>query len=720
MIINGGQRRQGTWFTNHLTKDEENESVRLVEMRGLAAENIAGAFREMKAIGSGTRCKDYFYHANINILAHESLTPEQWEKAVDTLEENLGLKGQARFVVEHVKKGRIHQHIIWSRIDVDKMIGINMGKDFFGHQRTARQLEIEFNLERGVSVLGPGKGKDRPKRRPKNADVFRGKQHGIDVFAMQKEITGLWNSTGTGKEFVAALDEKGYVLVEGNRRVFCVVDQAGDVHSLARRIDGAKAADIKIRLADIDKKTLPSIDQAKEYQRGRFPQQGGQNMPDAEREEEKKKEADRQDEQWREAVEKEQDRITQSVKDEEDRKAGIIKDQEQKAEQQQAEQKKADELKQEQQFKEKADRQVEQARELEQAELAERDRFETFKAEKTREAEEGKKQDAERAARAKEGEITNAQYRYGQALGNNYDIRDPYGSLARSAMAEYGSFMRERQNLDRQIATTDDPQKRQALELRKQIEAAEYMEITSNRIANQSEIIVGERNTPEAKKQRQEAARFREEAKSLRMEYREVQAARGDEKADASKLKPMPPQQEKEASKEKAPEAKEQGKQTESREAWHGELKGRDMPNIHDMRTAAHDKRQDEGKEKTTKPPLMVEERAQGKPKGAPQKLTDYVKTLPEKPAPREYTKEEIRNNPVAKREHYSKLLDEQTRSAALDQIGRDYKAGQNLNSKDIRNLNRDDLKNIKSQGDDYIKIILQQHDRTREQGRER
>ena len=93
MIINGSQRRQGTWFTNHLLNEEKNESVRLVEVRNIIAQDVAGAFREMKAIGSGTRCKDYFYHANINILAHEHLTPEQWEKAVDALEKKLASVG---------------------------------------------------------------------------------------------------------------------------------------------------------------------------------------------------------------------------------------------------------------------------------------------------------------------------------------------------------------------------------------------------------------------------------------------------------------------------------------------------------------------------------------------------------------------------------------------------------------------------------------------------
>ena len=85
-----------------------NENVNIAEIRGLAARNIRQAFFEMKAVASGTRCKNFFYHANLNPREHEKLTADQWEKAVNALEKKLGLEGQARFVVEHEKNGRVH------------------------------------------------------------------------------------------------------------------------------------------------------------------------------------------------------------------------------------------------------------------------------------------------------------------------------------------------------------------------------------------------------------------------------------------------------------------------------------------------------------------------------------------------------------------------------------------------------------------------------------
>src|SRR5262249_61716 len=73
-----------------------------------------------------------------------------------------------------------------------------------------------------------------------------------------REITELWRQADSGKAFAASLTQRGYVLCRGDRRDFCVIDQAGEAHSLARRIEGAKAADIRARMADIDREGLPT------------------------------------------------------------------------------------------------------------------------------------------------------------------------------------------------------------------------------------------------------------------------------------------------------------------------------------------------------------------------------------------------------------------------------------------------------------------------------
>jgi hypothetical protein len=243
MIINGGSRRDARFFAKHLSKAEENERVTLCEIRGLAALSITDALREMEAIALGSQCVNFFYHANINPLQDEELTAQQWRITVDRLEANLGLNGHARFIVEHRKKGRTHRHVIWLRIDARTMRTVKMTDDYEKHQATARELEKGFGLRSVPSVLGTDrKDGPRPSRRARAWETFRGHSSGVDPQAMKKEITTLYRESIDVAAFAARLAASGYGLMSGSRQGFCVVDKAGHLHSLPRRIDGADAA----------------------------------------------------------------------------------------------------------------------------------------------------------------------------------------------------------------------------------------------------------------------------------------------------------------------------------------------------------------------------------------------------------------------------------------------------------------------------------------------
>lgn len=140
-----------------------------------------------------------------------------------------------------------------------------------------------------------------------------------------------------------------------------------------------------------------------------------------------------------------------------------------------------------------------------------------------------------------EGDIRDSGTRYSQALHQHYDSGDPYQSLAKAAIAEHASFGTDQELLSTQIAKTADPKAREALETRRQIEGYEYLMITGERIAVQSELITGRRNSEEAVKMRA-AVRgeiikdengkkiafpgYTQQAENLRFRYRELQAER--------------------------------------------------------------------------------------------------------------------------------------------------------------------------------------------------
>ena len=83
IIIEGGSRRAGGWWTRHLQNRKTNERVQIIEVAGLSAETLPEIFREMRALAKGTKCRNYFYQANVNPRADEYLTPVQWHEAME-------------------------------------------------------------------------------------------------------------------------------------------------------------------------------------------------------------------------------------------------------------------------------------------------------------------------------------------------------------------------------------------------------------------------------------------------------------------------------------------------------------------------------------------------------------------------------------------------------------------------------------------------------------
>jgi len=147
MIIKGKSRARPQQLAIHLSnaeKAEKNETVRLIEARGTLAQDLRGALIEMDAYAAGTRCERSLYHAAISPEPPHVLTPEQRAEAIEALEKRLGLSGHAHVVVMHEKLGRQHIHVVWSRIDLQKMRTVSDSHNFRKHEEVARDLERQF------------------------------------------------------------------------------------------------------------------------------------------------------------------------------------------------------------------------------------------------------------------------------------------------------------------------------------------------------------------------------------------------------------------------------------------------------------------------------------------------------------------------------------------------------------------------------------------------
>ncbi|MBK8174355.1 MAG: relaxase/mobilization nuclease domain-containing protein [Rhodospirillales bacterium] len=265
MILKGSQRTGGRDLATHLSNEYDNERIEIASVRGAVADDLHGTLAEFEAVAAGTRAQKPLYSLSINPSA--PLSRAQYMAAIDHIEDKLGLTGQPRAIVFHVKDGREHAHVVWSRTDIDTMKAIPISHDRMKLRTCARELAHAYGLQ-----LPPGLAEDRGDARFEKtpeisfAEKAMAEASGITPEARRDAITTLYRSSDSAESFRAGLERAGYVLAQGERRAHVVVDRAGHVHALARQIDGVKTRDVKARLETLPPEALPSIEQAQAQQ----------------------------------------------------------------------------------------------------------------------------------------------------------------------------------------------------------------------------------------------------------------------------------------------------------------------------------------------------------------------------------------------------------------------------------------------------------------------
>lgn len=257
MILKASQRAGGNQLAAHLLNDRDNEHVTVHQLRGFAADDLHGAFQEAHAISRGTKCKQYLFSLSLNPPKGETVPEADFERAADDAEKRLGLTGQPRAIVFHEKEGRRHAHVVWSRIDADKMIAVPM--PFFKNKLT--ELSRELYLEHGWTL--PEGLRTHGGKSPLNftlAEWQQAKRAGRDPREIKDAIRDCWNRSDNALALSNALEERGYYIAQGDRRAFVVVDTDGEVFALARYA-GVKTKDTRDKLGD--PAALPSVDAVK-------------------------------------------------------------------------------------------------------------------------------------------------------------------------------------------------------------------------------------------------------------------------------------------------------------------------------------------------------------------------------------------------------------------------------------------------------------------------
>jgi len=257
MILKAKERGDGGQLARYLLATRDNEHVELHELSGFVSEDLIEAFHEADAIARGTRCKNYLFSMSLNPPEGAYVETEVFEFAADQIGKKLGLENQPRAIVFHEKDGRRHAHVVWSRIDTEKMRAINMP-----HYKTKlRDVSRELYLEHGWEM--PRGLQDRRLRDPLNftrEEWQQAKRAGVDPREIKTALQQCWASSDNRSSFESALKERGFWLARGDRRGFVAIDYRGEVYSLSRYA-GVKTKELSARLGDhID---FPSVDQVK-------------------------------------------------------------------------------------------------------------------------------------------------------------------------------------------------------------------------------------------------------------------------------------------------------------------------------------------------------------------------------------------------------------------------------------------------------------------------
>lgn len=268
MIIKGNIRTDGKALGNYLLSEgryagnrEKNEQIEIWEAFGVEqGDTLQEILADFQHSAAGSQCQKPLFHVQFRTADGEALTQEQWFEAVNRLEERLELTGHERVIVTHRLNGQDHVHVAWNRMDPET--GKAAELHYYKHKCTdlARELERDFGLRQLSN--------DRKKGNLSRDEEQQALRHGKAPQEIKEELRACWREADNGHSFAAALDDRGYLLAKGDRRDFVIVGQEGDLYVVSR-VTGCKAAEVRDRLADLDRESLPGVEEARGIQHDR-------------------------------------------------------------------------------------------------------------------------------------------------------------------------------------------------------------------------------------------------------------------------------------------------------------------------------------------------------------------------------------------------------------------------------------------------------------------
>ena len=242
--------------TRNLPTNEPKKALKWMAYTAMNADKIkaehGGSRAGRKSGGKPVYTYSLSWHEN------DKPTREEMEAAAEETLRELGLENHESIVVAHRDTSHPHVHIICN------LVNPNTGRTH------TTQLDHK-KLSEWAQAHDKRFGRDHcPERIQNNLDRNKGELKKQFVKHQTKEdpraqmIQDLYNRSDSGKAFRAALHEQGYALAQGHKGRIALVNEEGQVFSLARQLKkedgkGFRAKDVKAALKDVDLKSLPQV-----------------------------------------------------------------------------------------------------------------------------------------------------------------------------------------------------------------------------------------------------------------------------------------------------------------------------------------------------------------------------------------------------------------------------------------------------------------------------
>jgi MobA/VirD2-like, nuclease domain len=269
-IAKGNTHADGVKLADYLMMSGPGERAELLDMRGFATGDLRQAFADIEMVKEhATKADAALFHVQIRSAPGEGkkLTREQWLEIADGCDLALGreMTQQGRAAVLHIDEqtGDMHMHLAYDLIrqtDDGRAYVQKLGLFERKLQLYAREVELKYGLQILSNERNPGA------RRADRNELEESRRLDTDIHEIRTAIMQGFHSSDNGRSFDAAMQEQGYIVAGGDRNCYVVIDEQGGKQALNKKLTGMTLKEIDARLGDLDRASLPSVDQAKQMQ----------------------------------------------------------------------------------------------------------------------------------------------------------------------------------------------------------------------------------------------------------------------------------------------------------------------------------------------------------------------------------------------------------------------------------------------------------------------